>query len=201
MLLVLSQTWLLKNNFNPRQLLIGTGVLVLVLVVLNIRHQQYFKDELSFWQQAVQTSPNSAYALMMLGAKLPDPQDGAQLFRKAYAIDSTEKYLNYYYGAMLQYQDSILESEPYLLKEKERSDYWEVDFMLARVAVAKGNLPAAIKSLESFLVRSPKHELGNKNLLQLYIQSNQVDKARAQGLKMQQMGIPVSEDIRTIIGI
>jgi uncharacterized protein HemY len=137
---------------------------------------------------------------MMLGAKLPDPNDGAALFRKAYAIDSTEKYLNYYYGAMLQYQDSILKSEPYLLKEKKRSDYWEVDFMLARVAVEKGNLPAAVSYLENFLKRSPKHELGNRNLLQLYVQSNLPDKARAHVQKMERMGMVVPAELKEMIG-
>ncbi len=201
MLLIFSQSILIKNRLNEKQLVIMAAVLVAFFAVLNLRHQRNFTDELSFWQQAVKTSPHSAYALMMLGAKLPNPEDGARLFRKAYAIDSTEKYLNYYYGAMLQYEDSIPESEPYLLKEKERSDYVEVDFMLARVAVEKGDLQGGIHYLESFLKRSPTHELANKNLLQLYIQTGNMEKARAQAISMQQKGLPVPQDLKTQLGL
>jgi tetratricopeptide (TPR) repeat protein len=200
MLFVLSQTILLQNKLSDQQLLkLGAGVLLL-FAVLNVMHQRHFKDEMSFWTQAVKTSPNSAYAIMMLGAKLPDPNEGAKLFRKAYAIDSTEKYINYYYGAMLQYQDSILESEKYLLAEKRRSDYVECDYMLARVAVQKGNIPAAIEYLENFLARAPLHELGNTNLLQLYIQSGDLVKARLQMASMDQKGLPVSPEIRQSLG-
>jgi two-component SAPR family response regulator len=199
MLLILGQTVLFQNKFSERQLGIGAAILICVLGILNFRHQQHFKDELAFWNQAVRTSPNSAYAIMMLGAKLPDPAEGAKMFRKAYAIDSTEKYINYYYGAMLQYQDSILESERYLLAEKERSDYFECDYMLARVAVQKNDIPSAITYLENFLARAPMHELGNTNLLQLYTQSGDLVKARLQMNSMDQKGIPVKPEVRQML--
>ncbi|HLF63346.1 MAG TPA: hypothetical protein VI603_06325, partial [Saprospiraceae bacterium] len=200
MLIVVSQTALFNNRFDEKQLLTGGTLLIIILAVLNFLHQRHFKDELSFWTQAVKTSPNSAYAIMMLGAKLEDPAEGAKMFRRAYAIDSTEKYINYYYGAMLQYQDSILESERYLLAEKQRSDFVECDFMLARVAVEKNNIPAAIEYLENFLARAPLHDLGNTNLLQLYVQSGDLVKARLQMISMDQKGLPVAEEVRKVIG-
>jgi tetratricopeptide (TPR) repeat protein len=190
-----------KNNLKDKEVLIGSGALVVIFAVLNLIHQQYFKDELSFWSQAVKTSPNSAYALMMLGAKLEDPDEGARLFRQAYAMDSTEKYINYYYGAMLQYQDSILESERYLLAEKDRSNYVECDYMLARVYVEKGELFTAIGYLETFIGRAPMHELAHTNLLQLYLQTGDLERAKDLITSMDQKGIPVAEDLRRQAGL
>lgn len=199
MLLILSQSVLIRNTLKEKTLFIAWGAALLVLVALNLRHQRHFKDEITFWTQATETSPHSAYAWMMLGAKLPDPDEGALLFRKAYALDSTEKYINYYYGAMLQYQDSVPESEPYLLVEKERSDYVEVDYLLARVAFEKGDFQRGISYLERFLERSPMHEAGNSNLLRLYLQSGDHARARAHAQKMERQGLMVPPDIKGML--
>ena len=42
--------------------------------------------------------------------------------RTAYQLNPNEKYLNYYYGVMMQHQDSMFESEKYFLKEHFRTD-------------------------------------------------------------------------------
>ncbi|RYZ45330.1 MAG: hypothetical protein EOP49_25405, partial [Sphingobacteriales bacterium] len=71
-LILLSQTILFRNRLKPRNLTAAVGALVVLFAVLNRNHQQYFRDPLSFWSQAVETSPNSAYALMMYGARVEE---------------------------------------------------------------------------------------------------------------------------------
>lgn len=194
-LLVLPETVLFQSRKGTdRRLLIGMLALAGLFAVLNYRHQQHFRDPLSFWEQAYQTSPHSAYAVMMYGARVPDKQQqGYALMREAYRLNPDEKYLNYYYGVMLQEQDSLLESEKYFLKEKNASGYYECDFYLAKVAYFKKDSPAAIGYLEAYLQKNPAHIMANNNLLLLYIQTGRKVKARRQVQDMLRKGLSVPQ--------
>jgi len=190
-LLVLSQTVLFKNKLTDRQLLTGAVVLAMILGVANYNHQQHFDNPQAFWKEAVRTSPHSAYANMMLAARTDDKPESEALMRKAYALNPKEKYINFYYGVMLQNHDSVQASEKYLLDEKKRSGYYECDFYLARVALERNDLNAATTYLETFLQRDPANAQANNNLALLYINTHQKEKAAAQLKHMHEAGLTV----------
>ncbi|MFI5134573.1 MAG: tetratricopeptide repeat protein [Chitinophagales bacterium] len=197
MLIVLSETVLLKNSLKQTtQLFLGIGICV-ILSVINLNHQKNFNDPVSFWTAAVKTSPHSAYANMMLGARIDktDKKESEALIRKAYALDSNEKYINYYMGVMKQEHDSVLASESFFQKELSISDYYMCYFHMARVAFEKNDKPSAIHYLEVFLDRDPSDEQGNNNLLLLYLDTQQKEKAKAQVEKMKQYGISVPSGV------
>lgn len=200
-LLVLTQTVLLKNKLNDKQLFISGMIVVGILSAENYYHQKNFAGPVAFWTQAVETSPHSAYANMMLAAREDDVQLSYKLFRKAYQLNPKEKYLNFYYGVMLQKQDSVLASEKYLLAEKNTSDYYECDFYLARVAMEQKNFNGAIAFLVSYLKRDPKNQIANNNLLLLYIDTKQPAKAVAQVRQMQLIGIDVPKQVLQSLGL
>jgi tetratricopeptide (TPR) repeat protein len=104
-------------------------------------------------------------------------------------------------GEMLQKNDSILASEPYLLTEKKISNYYECDFYLARVAMEKKDLSGSIAYLESFLQRAKNNPMANNNLLLLYMETHQYDKAKAQIKNMRSMGLDVPGSIAAQLGI
>ncbi|HRO43140.1 MAG TPA: hypothetical protein PL009_09920 [Flavipsychrobacter sp.] len=194
-LLVLSQSVIFKNKLaGAKKLYIVTSIVVLYAFI-NYRHQQNFKDPLSFWSQASNTSPHSAYALMMYGARVEDKQQGYALMRRAYQLNPNEKYLNYYYGVMLQNQDSVLASEKYFLKEQEISDYFECDFYLAQVDYQKDNKDGAQKHLERYLTRDSMNSAANNNLLLLYLGTNKKDKALNHISNMQRRGLTVPPNL------
>ena len=196
-LLLLSQTTLLRNKLSDKQLLTGTVAVYCIFAVINFRHQKNFADPISFWTQAAETSPNSAYANMMLAARLDEKEfdRSCALFHKAYLLNPKEKYLNFYYGVMLQKKDSVLQSEPHLLAEKKISDYYECDFYLARVAMERKDPNGAIAYLQSYLKRDPVNKIANNNLLLLYMDTEQKEKAAAQATHMRQLGIEVPSAI------
>ena len=200
-LLVLSRTVLLKNKLKDKQLFISAIVVLGILAGENYYHQKNFANPVVFWTQAVETSPHSAYANMMLAAREGDVQQSYKLFRKAYQLNPKEKYLNFYYGVMLQKQDSVEASEKYLLAEKNSSDYYECDFYLARVAMERKDLTGAINYLVSYLKRDTKNQIANNNLLLLYIDTRQPEKAIAQVKQMQRIGIEVPIQIKQRLGL
>ncbi|PZF74894.1 glycosyltransferase family 39 protein [Taibaiella soli] len=199
-LMIIPQTILMKNNWNEKKVFYGFLAVAVVFCALNYRQQQFFSDPLTFWKEAQRSSPHSAYATMMYGARMEDPAEGAKMFRKAYTLNPKEKYLNYYYGVMLQKEDSVLQSEPYLLAEKKISNYYECDFYLARVAMEKKDMPGAISYLEHYIVRDPNNPQANNNLLLLYLDTRQKAKADAQVKHMTEMGMAVPAEITTRIG-
>ncbi len=200
-LLVLPQTILLKNTLKDRSLLIAACIVCAVLSFINYEHQQNFSDPLTFWSSASATSPHSAYADMMLGARINDLKESDELFRKAYQLNPKEKYLNFYYGVMLQKEDSVQQSEKYLLAEKKISDYYECDFYLARVVAERKNFSEAITYLQNYLARDPANKMAHNNLLLLLLQTNQRDKAITEVKTMQQSGMEVPKQIMEQLGL
>ncbi len=195
-LLMLSQTSLLINKLTEKLQLICGLALCGVLGILNFMHQKAFEDKIPFWTQAVETSPHSAFANMMLAARLDkdDFEKSSNLFRTAYKLNPNEKYLNFYYGVMLQKKDSVKESEKYLLAEKNGSGYYECDFYLARVAMEKHDPNGAIGFLTTYLKKDPSNSMANNNLLLLYLDTQQPEKAREHIRQMQKSGFPVAKE-------
>ena len=202
-LLMLPQTILFNNNLTPKQLFISGIAVCGVFTVINIYHQQSFSDPKTFWAQAMETSPNSAYANMMFAARLDKDEIGRSeaLFRKAYALNPREKYLNFYMGDMLQKKDSVAASEKYLLTEKGISNYYMCDFLLARVTMERKDFNGTEKYLLDYLKHDTKNSMANNNLLLLYIQTQQLDKAKTRVKQMEQLGVPVPAGIRQQIGM
>ncbi len=201
-LLLLPHTMLLRNKLAEKQLAMAVIAVCIVFAGLNMKHQQHFADPISFWTQAVETSPNSAYANMMLAARLDKSEHvrSEELFRKAYKLNSREKYLNFYMAEMLQKKDSVMASEPYLLVEKEVSDYVQCDFLLARVAMEQKDFVKSIACLELYLQRDSYNPMAHNNLLLLYMETRQTDKARGLIKNMRQKGMPVPPAVAAQVG-
>jgi tetratricopeptide (TPR) repeat protein len=139
---------------------------------------------------------------MMLAAREKDDVNKAyELFHKAYQLNPNGKYINFYYGEMLQRKDSVLASEKYLLAEKQISNYFKCDFYLARVAMEKHDMKGAIGYLQTYLKHDPANGMANNNLLLLYIDTGQREAAKAQARHMMQLGMEVPAMVRGQLGI
>jgi hypothetical protein len=189
-LIVLSQTVLFGDTLKLNTRLLAVGALLLVFTVINYIHQQNFSDPKTCWKNGYTNSPHSAYATMMYAARIGDDDqaESFRLMRDAYRLNPNEKYLNYYYGVMLQKQDSIKESEPFLLKEKKISDYYECDFYLARTRITAGDTLSAAKYLRRFLTRDSSDQMAYTNLMLIYIQQKDAKEADKLLVSMKRKG-------------
>ncbi len=206
MLILISQTVLINNNLADKHLFIAAMAVCGIFSLINFSHQKSFANPRAFWTQAVETSPNSAFANIMLAARLDKEEvpRSKELFRKAYALNPREKYLNFYMAEMLQNtnnKDSVAASEKYLLAEKKVSDYYKCDFLLARVYMERNDINSAATALQSYLKRDPANQMANNNLLLLYFQTAQAEKAKAHVKHMQQIGLVVPPGILKQLGM
>ncbi|MCS6917875.1 MAG: hypothetical protein RMK52_04270 [Chitinophagales bacterium] len=172
-------------------------VVLAVLITVNLSRHRYFNDPITFWEKAVADSPSEPYAKMMLASRLDkkDPHRADSLMRLAYRMDSSMKYINYYMGVLLQHRDSVLESEPYFLRELQKSDYSHCYFHLAHVAFEKQDRNQAMEWLQEYLRRNPADGQGNHNLLLLYYEAGDTVKLKQQVKRMRQLGLPVPDVI------
>ena len=205
-LLLLPQTVLFNNKLADKQLFTYAVTLCGLLAIINFYHQRSFANPKTFWTAAVETSPHSAFANMMLAARLDKDETAKSdaLFRKAYSINPREKYLNFYMAELLQNphnKDSVAASEKYLLVEKQVSDYYKCDFLLARVHMERNDLAGAADLLQTYLKHDPTNQMANNNLLLLYVQTQQPDKAKAHATQMQRLGLAVPPGILKQLGM
>lgn len=197
-LLIFTETFIFKGVIDSNTLLYSVIVCV-IFAAINFAYQGNFSSPYKFWTKAVETSPHSAYAAMMLGAREDNLAKSYELFHRAYKLDPNQKYINYYYGKMLQMQDSVLESEPYLLAEKVKTDFVECDFHLARVAMMKKDTIGSMNYLKSYLKRMPTSGPANNNLLLMYINKGQMAEAKAHAAQMGRIGVRVPDEFMKIL--
>lgn len=194
-LLALSQS-VLFNNLNYSKSITAVGIIAIVFTIINVNQQQKFKDPVTFWTAAVQSTSNSAYATMMLGARIikTDPVEGEVLLHKAYRLDSTQKYINYHIGKMHIDKDSVSQAENYLLKELKISGYYEAYFHLSRIAFEKKQFEQSVKYMETYLMSDPLNQQAINNYLLLLFQQGDLVKARAFIKQKQMEGVVIPQE-------
>lgn len=194
-LIALSQSVLFQKLNYPKTFA-TIGVIAIIFTIININQQQKFKDPVTFWTAAVETTPKSAYATMMLGARIieTNPAEGAALLNRAYSLDSTQKYINYHIGKMYIDKDSVLIAENYFLKELKISGYYESNFHLSRVAFEKRQFDQSVKYMETYLQHDPLNQQAINNYLLLLFQVNDLPKARAFIKHKQMEGVVIPQE-------
>ncbi len=172
------------KRLSEKRILLGTAILIVALFSMSYLRTDLFSNRIAFWESAVRTAPESAYCNMMLGARYvldktnPRRAEGEALINKAYALDSTEKYVNYYVGLLYWDRGSILASEPYFQRETLKNPYWpELYFRLARCAIERRDLVKGREYLERHFVLNPHDAQGINNLLMVLLDSKLYQRA------------------------
>lgn len=192
-LLLLSESILFKNPWPRKYIWIGGLVIAGLFAIVNHRRQELFKDPVTFWTEAVRNSPGSGYALMMLAART-DETDKARadsMMLKAYKLDSSQKYINYYMGMLTMGKGALMQSEPFFRKELQKSGYYVCHLHLARIEFEKKNKPAAISHLEQYIAAVPDDEPANNNLMMMYYETGDSVKLKSHVARMQNLGMKV----------
>jgi tetratricopeptide (TPR) repeat protein len=198
-LILLQQTVLFSEAQKENQKIIFWSVIGIVSLffVINIFHQQKFKNEITFWENAVQDSPSSSYAHKILGIKYFTKgkfEQSDEEIKEALRLDSTERYANFYYAKILFNKNSNdPRGEYYLLKEEQfHPGFIDNVFELAKVSFEKGDKAKAEFYLEECIRTTPKFMSAKNNLILLLIETGQKQKAldKINQWKVDKTGVP-----------
>ncbi len=202
-LILMTQTSFLQRLKGRSLLFTGLSVCAL-LGVYNYSRSSVFSNKFAFWESAVATTPSSAYAKMMLGARYyrdpvaPRKEDGIRLLTEAYQLDSTQKYLNYYLGSVMMDRGDWTKMEEYLERESAQDQPIQIEMYSNR---ARGFIERKMPTYaEPFLLKwrekAPLDQSVNTNLLLFYLnESPRPEMARAQMQYMTKNGIPIPQPL------
>ncbi len=195
-LLILSQTLLFTRLSSKISGLIFIGV-VIIFAGINIIHQKKFSNPISFWESAVESSPHSSYATMMLACRVDeiDLKRANELMLKAYSLNPKEKYINFYIGKMYNDKGNYELAEKYLLQELNISSYYETYFQLSKIEFLKKNLDKSIPYIETYLQKAPHDQNAIFNYILMLIDKGQKQKAYNFILQKQREGIIIPKEL------
>ena len=184
LLILLSETMPYDEKYVSNQKISfwATILIAVLFIFINYGHQQKFKNEITFWENAAIDSPSSSYAHKLLGVKYSNKgqteKAGVEL-RKALEIDSTERYANLYYAKYLQTKNvKDPKIEYYLLKEEQYNPgFLDNLFELAKVNFEKGDKVTAKKYLEECVRVAPSFMMAKNNLIILLMETGQKQEA------------------------
>jgi hypothetical protein len=195
-LLILSQTLLFTRLTSRTSSFVCIGVAI-IFAGININHQKKFSNPISFWESAVESSPHSSYATMMLACRVDvvDLKRANELMIKAYSLNPKEKYINFYVGKMYNDKGESEIAEKYLLQELNISSYYETYFQLSRIEFLKKNLDKSISYMETYLQKAPHDQSAITNYILMLIDNGQKQKAYNYILQKQKEGIILPKEL------
>lgn len=204
-IMFLLHTDLFRRWAERTQLIIGVSAAVALFAVSYTR-MDAFRNREAFWTAAVEGSPQSAFCLMNLGSTFMSDltssrqAEGAELIRRAYAIDSTKPFINYYMAQLLWRQGKLLESEPFLRAEYRRKPTWaELNIKLAQCAIERRDLTEGQRLLERYRQLAPLDQMAANNLLLVCLDAGRPRDAQRHASLIEADGLVVPSPIRTRI--
>jgi tetratricopeptide (TPR) repeat protein len=199
LLILLSQTIPYSEKYIPNQKITFwiTLFFAAIFLAINYGHQQKFKNEITFWENAVLDSPSSSYAHKILGVKYFTKsafEKSRVEIQKALEMDSTERYASLYYAKYLQTKNAKdPKIEYYLLREEQYNPgFLDNLFELAKVSFDKGDKEAAKHYLEECTHVAPNFMMAKNNLILLLIETGQKQEAldKINQWKKDKSGVP-----------
>jgi len=181
-----------------RRYLLFAAILIVFASISFVR-TGYYDSPLAFWTKAVEGSPRSCYARMMLGTKVDSPAEREKLFLEAWKLDPTQKNLNYYLGKVMLEKKAFDSAEYFLKREARNTKIPDVYFMLAQLAYTKHQYDTTARYLEKVIQLDPLNPQANSNMVMVYWQMGQKEKAKASLELMRQKGLQMPPNLENMV--
>ncbi|MBI4395852.1 MAG: tetratricopeptide repeat protein, partial [Elusimicrobia bacterium] len=186
-------------NF-PRRVLRSAGAVVLVLFAgLSFVHSKHFKDRLSFWKNAADTSPHSAFARNNLGVMLF--LDGRHVLAdkvrgKAVELDAAVRLVHGNLGLLLMNRGDLAGAEEEYKKELLLNPrYDNVHYNLGLLYHRQGKAEEAVDLWNRTLELNPNYADAYANLIIHFIQTRDLKQAAAYYKRAAEKGLALPKEI------
>ncbi|HPM42609.1 MAG TPA: tetratricopeptide repeat protein, partial [Candidatus Omnitrophota bacterium] len=171
---------------------------ILSFAALSMWRSDDFRDKLKFWERAVENSPNSPYAHLLLGVAHFDDGEGGRAekeFQKAISLDPQMMRAHYYMGLVYMQDGQFPEASREF--RKEISLHPEFDPSYSSLAVAYYKMGRR-EDIEVLWKRSIELNPGNleayKNLAIYYYNLGDIKSAKEYVRQLEDRGVTVPSD-------
>jgi tetratricopeptide (TPR) repeat protein len=203
-LLLLRETGIFTSAYKiaTRQ---AIAAVVIAMCIISIHvYTPSFADTFSFWNNAVEASPENAYANKLLGIKLSEnkrEKEAVPYIQKAWSLDTNENYTRLFLARLIHMPRQQWDSARYYLEREVEVNprFSDTYAELAQVCVAQKDLPAAEKNLRKFLEYKPGDQLYNTNLLLIYKDQRKYNEGLSHAEVMKARGLDVNPGLYKLL--
>jgi len=178
------------------------GAIIVLFAILNMRFSEHYSDRMTFWRNAVQTSPHSALAQRNLGAMHYLDQRFAlaeKRFKKSLSINPNEKMNHNNLGLIYFQRREFKNAENELLEEiRINPNYDNAYYNLGLIYEHTQNWQQAVEQWKKTIQKNPKYIQAYYKLANFYLQTNQRQSMDALLSEMKQRGISIPANIEPL---
>lgn len=198
-MMILLETDAMKNfNIRKRSGLFFAGVIILAFSAITFRHIDNLKDRISFWENAVKTSPHSYFAHLAMASTYHDMgQDdkSAGEYKKCLELDPLEPSAFYGLGYIYLKSGMLDEAERYLKKTLAVHPFYDRAYLELGVLYYKRGQPQlAEKAWNDTLRINPENAVAYKNLAIYYQERKDFKRAAYCAKRLKDLGIQVPDE-------
>ncbi|MFA5777759.1 MAG: tetratricopeptide repeat protein [Parcubacteria group bacterium] len=196
--------WEKFNNITQKKILLGiSAALMITLSFVTIYRNKYYKDKLSFWNNAVSTSPSFAFNHNNLGAMffLDGEKDEAEKeFNKALEINPKERMAHNNLGLVYMEKGEFDKADEEFNKELEINPYYDNAYANKGLLYYRmGKMEEAVDSWKKTLEVNPGYSQALYNLFIYYYQNQDKENAKYWAEEAQNRGIPLLPEMQKML--
>ena len=203
-LILINESMLFKklNLLYFKRIFILAALIISSLLVNN--YSKAFNDAESFWTNAANNSPNSAFAFVNLGSRQLDAGNTNEAivnFKRAFAIDSTERFVGFYLARTIYIPEkNFKKARYYIYKEMAKNpNYPDLYIALSQINFYENDFIEEEKNLEKYISINKNNVDINMSLYKLAIQLHHFEKAKLIAEKLINSGVQIPvNDLRII---
>jgi tetratricopeptide (TPR) repeat protein len=178
--------------------------LLALLSAVTFWHSGHYRDRLSFWTDAVRTSPSSAFCRNNLGAMYYVDGDSAQALRawlEAERLDPKERLVHGNLGLLYQHMGRFEDAaKEYVDELAVNPRYESALFNLGLLNYGRGDWSAAAQWWERALQVNPNHQASYEGLVVCYFRAGKKELAGRTLDLMRAKGFAVSPQLESLAG-
>jgi tetratricopeptide (TPR) repeat protein len=156
-------------DWSNRRNILRAILVIIFFSLLTVWHTRDFSDRLTFWQAAVGSSSNSAFAKNNLGAMyhLEGDLDAAKhYYLEALKLDANQRLVHNNLGLIAVNQKNYVEAEQEYLQELAINPYYDIAWAnLGSLYIKLGRLKEAVVAFQKAYQANPNNRQAYNNLL------------------------------------
>ncbi len=181
------------------------SAIVVIFCIYTLKYIHVFSGRLSFWTEAVTSSPDSHLANSGMGnyyVSVGDLTTAEQYFLQAYNISSNEKFINNNLGYIYIERGDFAKAESFINREIEINPSNSKAYLnLALINLKRENYPEAEKLLLKTLEMNPFDSQAMRYMSAMYFRLGDKERSREYALKLIKLGEQLPEDMKRDLGI